>query len=447
MISNRTKSFVALFTSLIFSISTAYFLSATLGNFVDEYTSIASINSYFKTLKLDAGFLGGPYSVELTSGPLSGVGFFISWEITKNLFLSRTSNLIFLIVVLFIFSLYLQKAGSRSDKIVSLSTLFVSSIFLIPWWYGILYSLGEITSTIFFVIAIFIYEKQKKMSMLLFGIAIFFGKIILLLPFLIIFVIELYYRKDRMKFFTESVFFLIPLFLFFIPVQFFYHNGNIINYIYDFMRLLFSHSGAGLQSLDTNVIEKIVSSEFSAWNLITRFRVLVSPILFYLFLFKNRKLINNLGHNLYLHIFSSSLVLYIWFWIISETKWIRYSQHFIVILVFSCLLILLDDRLKFDFLDYVFIILIIFPLLSNVFLIIFGLGAFIVSFFISNKNFDRQRFINIFIMLLILNSSIISFESYVGKIFKYEDGNETILDECIQNKTGEYCKLDYLGDI
>ena len=26
-------------------------------------------------------------------------------------------------------------------------------------------------------------------------------------------------------------------------------------------------------------------------------------------------------------------------------------------------------------------------------------------------------------------------------------GNETILDECIQNKTGEYCKLDYLGDI
>ena len=178
MISNRTKSFVALFASLIFSISTAYFLSATLGNFVDEYTSIASINSYFKTLKLDAGFLGGPYSVELTSGPLSGVGFFISWEITKNLFLSRTSNLIFLIVVLFIFSIYLQKAGSRSDKIVSLSTLFVSSIFLIPWWYGILYSLGEITSTIFFVIAIFIYEKQKKMSMLLFGIAIFFGKII-----------------------------------------------------------------------------------------------------------------------------------------------------------------------------------------------------------------------------------------------------------------------------
>ena len=83
---------------------------------------------------------------------------------------------------------------------------------------------------------------------------------------------------------------------------------NIINYIYDFMRLLFSHSGAGLQSLDTNVIEKIVSSEFSAWNLITRFRVLITPILFYLFLFKNRKLINNLGHNLYLHIFSFNLL-------------------------------------------------------------------------------------------------------------------------------------------
>tara|TARA_B100000941_G_scaffold47713_2_gene29927 strand:+ start:1377 stop:1709 length:333 start_codon:yes stop_codon:yes gene_type:complete len=110
-------------------------------------------------------------------------------------------------------------------------------------------------------------------------------------------------------------------------------------------------------------------------------------------------------------------------------------------------LLLLDDKLKFDFLDYVLIIFIIFPLLSNVFLIIFGLGAFIVSFFSSNKNFDRQRFINIFIMLLILNSSIISFEFYEGKIFKYEDGNDTILDECIQNKTGEYCKLDYLGDI
>ena len=447
MISESIKTYVRLIASLFFSISAAYYLSATLGNFVDEYASVTSINSYFKTFKLDAGFLGGPYSVELTSGPLSGVGFFISWETTKNLFLSRTSNFLFLIVVLITFSIFEKKVDNEKYQILTLFTVLLTSVFLIPWWYGILYSLGEIISTLFFLIAIFIYENQKKVSMLLFSTAIFFGKIILLLPFVLIFVIELYYRKDRIKFLSEVVYFFIPLLLFFIPVNLFYHNGNLLDYISDFMRLLFSHSGAGLQSLDSNVIEKIISSEFSSWNLITKFRILVTPILFFIFLFKKKKLIDNSRQNLYLHIFLSSITLYIWFWLISETKWIRYSQHFIVIIIFSCLIFLLDKKLEFDLLDYALFVLIVLPLLSDVFLIFFALVVIIISFFNSNKTFERQKFINIFIMLLIFNISIISIESYQNKIFEYKDGNETILNECIQKKTGEFCKLGYLGDI
>ena len=162
MISESIKTYVRLIASLFFSISAAYYLSATLGNFVDEYASVTSINSYFKTFKLDAGFLGGPYSVELTSGPLSGVGFFISWETTKNLFLSRTSNFLFLIVVLITFSTFEKKVDNEKNQILTLFTVLLTSIFLIPWWYGILYSLGEIISTLFFLIAIFIYENQKK---------------------------------------------------------------------------------------------------------------------------------------------------------------------------------------------------------------------------------------------------------------------------------------------
>ena len=77
MSTNKIKFISYLSIVLFFSSYISYNLAASLGSFVDEYASIASIVKYFKTLKLDAGFLGGPYSVQLTSGPISGVGFLL----------------------------------------------------------------------------------------------------------------------------------------------------------------------------------------------------------------------------------------------------------------------------------------------------------------------------------------------------------------------------------
>ena len=176
MSTNKIKfiSYVSIF--LFVSSFISYNLAASLSNFVDEYASIASIIKYFKTLKLDAGFLGGPYSVQLTSGPISGVGFFIGWELTKNFFIARTSNVIFIFLIL---SFYLFINNRNYNEKVYLASF--GALFVIPWWYGVLYSLGEIVSTLFFMFGIFNLGNSKKYSMLFFSISIFFGKIILII--------------------------------------------------------------------------------------------------------------------------------------------------------------------------------------------------------------------------------------------------------------------------
>ena len=159
--------------SLFLGVGLSLNVSVSLGNFVDEYASIASINSYLKTLILDAGFLGGPYSVQLTSGAFSSFGFFIGWEFTKNIFIARTFNVIIIFLIMYIFIFKTKKLYSFNQNT---NSIFLSAIFIIPWWHGSLYSLGEIFSTIIFMISIVTFRSNNKLSMFLFAISIFYGK-------------------------------------------------------------------------------------------------------------------------------------------------------------------------------------------------------------------------------------------------------------------------------
>ena len=61
--------------------------------FIDEYISLTSNVNFFKTLNFYAGdFIGGNYSVSLTSGPLSSIGAVIGWNISNKLAIARISN-------------------------------------------------------------------------------------------------------------------------------------------------------------------------------------------------------------------------------------------------------------------------------------------------------------------------------------------------------------------
>lgn len=59
--------------------------SVSITSFIDEYVVLTSNVNFYKNLDFNAGeFLGGSYSVYLTSGPISAIGSVISWNITNN---------------------------------------------------------------------------------------------------------------------------------------------------------------------------------------------------------------------------------------------------------------------------------------------------------------------------------------------------------------------------
>tara|TARA_Y100000817_G_scaffold312215_1_gene305712 strand:- start:44 stop:1372 length:1329 start_codon:yes stop_codon:yes gene_type:complete len=442
MSTNKIKFISYLSIVLFFSSYISYNLAASLGSFVDEYASIASIVKYFKTLKLDAGFLGGPYSVQLTSGPISGVGFFIGWELTKNFFIARTSNVLFIFLIL---ASYLFVNNRNYDEKVYLASF--SALFVIPWWYGVLYSLGEIVSTLFFMFGIFNLGNSKKYSMLFFSISIFFGKIILILPFLGLLLIELISTENKKGLLLSTPYFFIPFIFHIIPVNAFYHAGNLIDYYNDFFDLLLSHKGAGIETLNKNIFEKIINSEFSQWNFIVKFRILISPLIFLLFLYKNKEQINGLSERLFTHIGSCTIILYLWFWLISETKWLRYSQHFIVLVIYLTLFLVFNKNFKLDNLDTILLFLIIFPFLSNIYVILISFSLFGYLLIKNKNNLQKDRILSLICMILFLNSIYLSSESYTNKIYTFNDGNNTIFQECLIKNTGEECKNNYLGEI
>ena len=64
--------------------------SVRISSFIDEYVVLSSNVNFYNNLDFNAGgFLGGSYSVYLTSGPISAIGSVISWNITNNFILGR----------------------------------------------------------------------------------------------------------------------------------------------------------------------------------------------------------------------------------------------------------------------------------------------------------------------------------------------------------------------
>ena len=430
--------------SLVIGVGLSLNVSVSLGNFVDEYASISSINSYFKTLVLDAGFLGGPYSVQLTSGAFSSFGFFIGWEFTKNIFIARTFNLIIIFLIMYIFIFKTKKLYSFNQNT---NSIFLSAIFIIPWWQGSLYSLGEIFSTIIFMISIVTFRSNNKLSMFLFAISIFYGKIIMILPFTIFLIVEFISTDNKYKFSKSILYFLLPAIFFLAPIHYFYHAGNLYNYVIDFYDLIVSHKGAGLDSLNQNVFEKILNSEFSEWNLLTKYRILCTPLFFLFFIFRLKGQLESSDLNLFIHMFSSVSILYIWFWIVSETKWIRYSQHFMVLVIFFTLYILCNKNIKLNKHNELLVVAILTPLLSNMLLFFLSIFMIIILLKAEDIYIFKDSAVIFILVLLTLNSTFLFYETYSSRVYELQDGTNTILEECLERNTGEECKFTYLGDI
>ena len=410
--------------------------SQKLKTFVDEYIALTSNVQFFKNLDFNAGGdWGGSYSIYLTSGPISAIGSVIGWNIFDNFTYSRISNFYWIIFLQLIF-IVLYKIYFKWD--VKFLLLSISFIFLlIPWWQGVLFSLGEFASVVLFTNACFIYQKSSKFSFLLFGISIFFGKLLTLLSFIGFFIFKFIEEKKIKKSIYDLTFFIIPLILWLVLVAINYDAGTTLDYLQSQYDLIISHQSSGLDTVENqsnqNLFEKIKDSEYSNWNLYDKTRLLLLPLLFLYLLLKNKITINERFNSLAYPLIGAVSLPLIWFWFLSGTKWMRYSQHFTIICILSIFVFINENIFKYP-LDKLFVVLFLVLLFDDSKFLIYPAVLISLLFFI--KKYNKEKYFKLIIVLFLSLNYLIPFTESENqyKIFYIENCSENLLNtECKNN--------------
>jgi hypothetical protein len=306
--------------------------ASRIPRFIDEYISLASNFNFFTTLDFNAGeFIGGSYSEFLTSGPISAIGGIIGWIISDNLTIARIANFYWLVIL----QIILLISISKSIKKDFLFLLVLSNILLIlvPWWQGSLYMIGEFASVIVFTNAVFLFHKYRNAAMILFSIAIFWGKFLTLVPFIVFYAFTIFKNTKLSMIFKDIMVFLIPLSLWLILVDIHYEDDSFVLYLNNLLDLILGHQSAGIES--GGMRGSISGSEVSNWNKYDIFRILIAPLISISILISSKAKIDAIFGQIALPLSISIFSIYLWFWLLSPTKWMRYSQHFMIVILIS----------------------------------------------------------------------------------------------------------------
>ncbi len=441
----QTKIFLGtalLFQSIIFYdyIKTK---SLRIPRFIDEYITLTSHVNFFRSFDYDAGlWLGGNYSVEITTGPIAAIGSVIGWNLTNSLAFARVSNFVwvFLMQTLFV---YLMTKAYKIEKtnFLYLSTAFV--LILIPWWQGSLYSIGEIPSTLVFINAIFLFSKFRKLSIVLFCLSIVYGKLLMLVPFVGFYIVILYNEKNLQNLLKDASVFLLTMVPWLTLAHFKYENGNLIDYLNDQFYFITNHQTSGVQEntlgFFENFITNLYSSEFSSWSVYEKGRILIIPLIFILFILRNKKTINGYFGNISVPIIFATTFIYLWFWILNSTKWIRHTQHFTIIILVSIAYLLSTELISKKIDMFILISLFTFFIDNNKNLIYFAILIYFVMLFVTKKNTINNQIKYILLVILFLDITLVYFEnSSSGNI------NE-IFEECKIELKSDLCRNAYLS--
>ena len=440
------KKLISYIYYLIFLLVTNYVIfnfvrikSLKLSNFIDEYISLSSNFNFYRNFDFNAGdFIGGSYSIYLTSGPLSAVGGVFGWSIFESFSLSRISNFYWVLLLQVIFSYFILKIYNLDIQVLTIFNIVI--ILLIPWWQGALYSLGEIASMVIFTNSIFLFEKFRKQSIFLMSMSIFFGKLLTFLPFIGFYLYVLFRERKLKSAVLDGLIFSLPIILWITLVSFNYEKGNLIYYLSSQLDLILNHQSSGVNLENSNsFIEKIQMSEYSSWNIFDKLRILIAPILLIFYIVKNNETIkNNLG-NYTVGIIPSIFLPYIWFWLFSPTKWMRYSQHFMVI-VLIFLIYFLSLNLDFSRINFLFIILLISIFIeNNKILIIFTISLSIYLIYVLKE--VEQKTLKILLCVLLVFDISTSF-------FQNESSDESFyqIESCTESLVSSECRNTFIGN-
>lgn len=434
--------FVEIFVVLKYSINK----SASLRPFIDEYVSLTSSYYFFTDLDFTAGgFLGGAHSKYLTSGPISSVGAVIGWIFTQNFIATRISNYFWIVIINLVLLLIISKHKKINYKYSLLFTL--SMFFLVPWWQGMLYGLGEFASTIIFCNAIFLFSKSRNLALSLFGISIALGKLLTLIPFAGFYFLIILNEKSLKSVLKDTVFFMLPLIPWFLLINLRYPQGNLLDFFQDTLNFILKDSEASGLSIFSqfslrNIKASILGSEYQYWNQYEKLRLSIVPLITIILIFRNRTSLNRSFGPIALPLISSIVLHVLWFWLLSPLKWMRYSQHYMIVIVVTLFYMLLFNvyTKKLDFLVGCLAIGLLFDNSESNFILLFVL--LIISVFLYKGQLWRNisKVILVSVIILDLSNAISVNESNtVPKMTIESCSKELISDEC-RNDYLEYSK-------
>ena len=408
--------------------------------FIDEYISLASNVNFFKNLDFNAGdFIGGSYSVYLTSGPISAIGGVLGWNLTSNLMVARISNYYWIVLLQLMFSFLIIQLFNSDYKFLLFFNFLVMT--LVPWWQGSLYMLGEIASTILFTNSIYLINKKRSFSMLMFSLSIFYGKLIILLPFLVFYITWIITKKDYKKIYKDVLFFSLPLLFWLGLINFNYSSGNLLQYFKDLYYLAVVHESLGLQPVSLmnlfNLNNLLGTGEVQFWNNFDVIRILVVPIVFIILIIKNREAIDKEFGNITIPISLSMFSIYLWFWLLSPTKWMRYSQHFSLVLIISLVYFINFNLFKSKLNLFIATVSLgIFIENVKMLILIFTFSCFLIIFL--------QRRYNRFALSKFLLVSFLFLDILIPYFMKDNYENlDYILEDCSKNIVSEDCFNSY----
>ena len=348
--------------------------------------------------------------------------------LTKDLIVARQFNFYFLLIIgCFLFFIITK----LKFKIHTRINIFLFSIILLPWWFGSLYSLGEVFSSVLFTFSVLLIKEKPNIALILMGISVVFGKLLQILlvgPFIFFYFIV--NKKINLKNFLAL---LTPYIFYIILILFKVKNINLFNYFQSYFEIIYNHQSSGLSvgrvlNYD-NFISQLIASEFNQWTLVTKLRVFISPVVFSVVLIYERKNLKSYLNSV-LPLIASIAIPYIWFIFFSQTKWIRYSQHFLYIIIFFSLI--------FIFYDFGFKKISRSLLLLN-FSIFLSSHIYVIIFLFSLLLLERKKMLNHFVSLvLILN--LINLLAETRNLVNYD----FLIESCNSKLNSIDCVNDYL---
>ena len=426
---------------LVLSLQVVLNTSNTLKPWEDELISLTSSSNFFMNLNFLPSSSYGNYSYALTSGILSAIGGVIGWNVSQSFVVARVANFLYVCLLQIIMVIFIFKDNKKFNTGI-IFFFSVISILLVPWWFSTMYLIAEIVSTLVFVNALFIYDKNKKLSLFLMGSSVIFGKFLMIIPS-VLFLISKIELNNLKKSFINSLFFITPFLFWYILMYFKIGTEDFLYFLNNFFGTLVNREDSGVQSAlnfsFNTIYENLQKSEVPQWTPASVIRAALTPIIFLFIYFKNRNLFFKEFGVSFTSVLLGIIGTYAWFWILTPFKYIRQSTHFVLIVIFVSLYIFLFSSGISKF--YKFLLLANISLFLSDLKIIIAFNLVIFLYFILKEKqkgiFNLEVVVIFFLIINLINMNLelrekdiydLKFSSCELDLFSSECVKEYLLD-------------------